>query len=134
MGTWGTGHVDSDSAEDFIDQLSSLDEGGRTAAIGHVLNTVVHDPDTVMRVFVPEEIIAGAALVAASLAGSEVYEWMDDGIRRVHLSRDDAETLADAALRALTIVVDNQWSTGWVRQEDRVRAELQLQEIRSLLS
>lgn len=138
MGTWGTGPFDSDSAEDFIDQLSSLDERGRTDVIGRVFNTVVNDPDTVMRMFVPEEVIAGAAIVSASLAGSETYVWIDeDRLCRAYLSRGNARMLADVALRALNIVVDDSrgwWSTSWVEQEDRMRAELQLQEIRSLLS
>lgn len=139
MGTWGSGLLENDSAGDFLDEIAALDQNGRLDRIRKIVTAVADDPAVVMRQFVPEEVIAAVAVVAAAFPGTSEYEWasainsvLDEGI-----PAQDARDLAVAALRALRSIVDDEngwWVTSWVSDSDRVDAQRQVQEIKSTLS
>jgi hypothetical protein len=138
MGTWGSGLLENDSAEDFLNEMAALDQNGRFDKIRKIVNAVADNPAVVMRQFVPEEVVAAVAVVAAAFPGTSEYEWtsainsaLDEGI-----PAQNARDLAAAALRALRSIVDDEngwWVTSWVSDSDRADAQRQIQEIKSTL-
>jgi len=138
MGTWGSGVLDNDSAQDFLEEFASRDPRGRFNKISQVLNSVADNPAALMRQLVPEEVIAAVAIVAASVPADESYEWAREisDVCNQTLSSQEAYELSGVALHALNSVVGDEhgwWQESWVSESDRMRANGQVQEIISVL-
>src|SRR5262249_59158418 len=71
MGTFGTGPFGSDGALDLLDELTGQPADQRRETLGRIFSRVRGHPDLLWREFFPDEIVAAAAIVAASLPGGE---------------------------------------------------------------
>jgi hypothetical protein len=69
MGTSGTGPFDSDGALDFLDGLAELPAGQRREVLERLFLVVRNAPEQLERTVFPDEVVAAAAVVAASLSG-----------------------------------------------------------------
>jgi len=139
MGTWGSGLLENDSAQDFLDEIAALDQHSRYERISLVLNSVADTPAVVMKQLVPEEVIAAVVIVAASVLTEDEYEWAAPVSDVYHggLIRQEAHGLAEVALRALRSIVSDErgwWTQSWVSESDRHRAGRQIQEVESVLN
>src|SRR5215469_2038600 len=127
MGTWGTGPFSSDGALDFIDGLADQPAGQRREILERIFFRARDRPDLLGWKFFPDEIVAAAAVVAASLPGGE-------GVRQDLADRGyeadtilppapDAELNASAAA-ALQLAAgrDGPWHEGWTNPEDAAQA------------
>lgn len=138
MGTWGVGLLESDSAQDFLDEIAALDQRRRYERISQVLNSVADNPAVVMKQLVPEEAIAAVVIVASSVLTKDTYEWAT-AVKDVHngsLILQEAHGLTGVALRVLRSIVSEEhgwWTESWVSESDRQRAGRQIQEVISVL-
>lgn len=71
MGTFGAGPFDSDAALDLLDELADRSKGDRPAALARMFTSVTGNPQLLWREYFPDQVVAAAALVAASLPGGE---------------------------------------------------------------
>ena len=127
MGTFGTGPFSSDGALDFLDELAGQPAGQRLEALERIFFQVRDCPDLLGRKFFPDEIVAAAAVVAASLAGGEdirrdlEHQGYDvDAI----LDRAPDPELRASALEALLVAAGRggPWHDGWVDPETAAEA------------
>jgi len=122
MGTFGTGPFSSDGALDLLDELKCQSVGQRREALERIFVQVRDRPDLLGRKFFPDEIVAAAAVVAASLAGGEDIQ-RDLGDRgydvNAILVRAPDPELSASALEALLVAAgpDGPWHDGWVAPE-----------------
>ncbi|MBT2457335.1 DUF4259 domain-containing protein [Streptomyces sp. ISL-86] len=138
MGTWGFGVLESDSAQDFIDQVRALPIEGRLTTVTDLLREVAADASVINREFLPEEVIAAVAIVAAVATESRDYAWMDgenflDAIRGIQPQGQ----LHDVALVALREVAEGDNSfllAGWKNDSDRTAMARQVDEIKAVLA
>ncbi|MER5515344.1 DUF4259 domain-containing protein [Streptomyces sp. NPDC002763] len=137
MGTWGAGLLDSDSAQDFLDQVNGIPVEARSTKVEQVLVRVAEDPSAVNREFVPEEVVAAVAVVAVTAARSREFEWMNnETLIQVAGEMGPQDHLRDAAISALSAVAgsdDSPLLSGWKNEDDRRLMERQIDEIRSVL-
>jgi Domain of unknown function (DUF4259) len=127
MGTWGTGPFSSDGALDLLDELAGQPASQRREALERIFFRVRDRPDLLGRKFFPDEIVAAAAVVAASLPGGE-------GLRQDLADHSyDADALLvpapdpelnHSALEALLVAAgrDGPWHDGWVDPEAAAQA------------
>lgn len=138
MGTWGCGVLESDSAQDFIDQVRGLPIEGRLASVADLLRKVTADASVINRDFLPEEVIAAVAIVAAAATDSRDYAWMDDEnfLDAIRGIRPQVQ-LHDVALAALREVAEGDNSfllAGWKNDSDRTAMAQQVDEIKAVLA
>jgi len=127
MGTFGTGPFSNDGALDLLDSLKGRPADQRREVLERIFFRVCDRPDLLGWKFFADEIVAAAAVAAASLPGG-------DGIRRdladrgyaadaILLPAPDAELNASAAA-ALQLAAgrDGPWHDGWTDPEDAARA------------
>jgi uncharacterized protein DUF4259 len=139
MSTWGTGLFASDSAQDFLDDLSELDAGDRILELDRAFTELLADPSALMQTVFPEPLIAAAALVALSLPGGQRImdlhsRFGSEAIESASLDRP-APDLAANALRVLAIVTapDGHWSRSWRRPDDRDAALSGIEAVKQIL-
>ncbi|MFG2986982.1 DUF4259 domain-containing protein [Streptomyces sp. NPDC048258] len=138
MGTWGFGVLESDTAQDFIDQVRALPAEGRLTPVADLLGKVAADASLINREFLPEEVIAAVAIVAALGNESRNYAWMDDenfldAIRGIQ----PQSQLRGVALMALREVAEGDNSfllSGWKNDSDRAAITRQVDEIKAVLA
>ncbi|MCW6008868.1 DUF4259 domain-containing protein [Micromonospora sp. CPCC 205371] len=125
MGTFGTGPFASDGAMDFLEELAERSPERRAAALEHMFKFVKNKPELLWREFFPDEVVAGAAIVAASLPGGEPFaerlaESADDDVALDVRLPMPAPELAKAALEALLFVAgpEGPWHQGWTSEAD----------------
>ena len=126
MGTFGTGAFSSDGAVDFLEELAEREPERRAAALEHMFKFVKDKPELLWRDFFPDQVVAAAAVVAASLRGGEGIseELADEDLASdVRLPRPAPE-LAPAALEALLFVAGpgRPWHQGWTDPGDAAEA------------
>jgi Domain of unknown function (DUF4259) len=125
MGTFGTDAFSSDGARDLLQQLAERPPQRRVAALEHMFAFVSDNPELLGRKFFADEIVAAAAVVAATLPGGESLDHRlrdlanDDLVSDVRLSLP-TPALAASALEALLTVAgpDGPWQQGWVTDAD----------------
>ena len=127
MGTFGTGPFDSDGALDFLDGLAELHGGQRQEVLERMFLVVRDEPEQLERTVFPDEVVAAAAVVAASLAGgtSIRQKLANSGYDADAIVVTDADhELAASALSALGRAAgrDGPWHHGWTSPDDAVRA------------
>lgn len=136
MGTFGTDLLGSDSAQDFLDGIAALPGPERAGEVSRVLALAADDPSSIMRDIVPEEAIAAAVLVAATLPGAEKSLRIDgDVAARASLPAPASMELKQLAIRAVDTVTgpDSWWRKSWTREADLVVAHEAIDQLRLLL-
>src|SRR6266568_3807556 len=73
MGTFGTGPFSNDGALDLLDSLTGQPADQRREVLERIFFRVRDRPDLLGWKFFPDEIVAAAAVVAASLPGGEGF-------------------------------------------------------------
>ena len=126
VGTFGTGPFDSDDALDLVDQLTDQ-PGQHDEVLRRLLYRVRDRPGSLDREFSAGEVLAAAAIVAASLPGGEgIQQKLDDlayDVDAILIPAPDGE-LIDAARQALLFVAgrDGAWHAGWINPETATQA------------
>lgn len=136
MGTFGTDLLGSDSALDFLDGIAALAGSERVDAVSRVLALAADDPSSIRRDIVPEEVIAAAVLVAATLPGAQELSGSDDDVAANAALPGPASTeLTQLAVRAVDAVTgpDSWWRRSWMREADLVAAEEAIAGLRFVL-
>lgn len=132
MGTWGTGPFDSDMAEDFLDRLEGLSAAQRAELIDSRLGRALSNSSEEL----PGEVLAAAAVVAASLPSGRDLPWNEDypGIDS-WLGMEDIRNLAPLAARALEVSFppDGWFWRSWVDEEERSEARTVFETLRTVL-
>jgi Domain of unknown function (DUF4259) len=117
VGTWGPGALDNDDALDLLDMLTEQDAASRRRILERIFSKVREHPQDLNRTFGPAQVVAAAAIVAASLpTGGDVLREITghDYDAALVIPSDDPE-LAGTALTALLIAAgrDGAWHQGW---------------------
>ncbi|GIF09283.1 DUF4259 domain-containing protein [Actinoplanes siamensis] len=129
MGTFGTGPFSSDGAMEFLEELAERPAERRATALERMFTFVKEQPELLWREFFPEEVVAAAAVVAASLPGGHQFNQKlaelveHDLVPDVRLAAPVLD-LAGAALQALTFVAGpgGPWHQGWTNDTDAAEA------------
>jgi hypothetical protein len=129
MGTFGTGPFSSDGAMDFLEDLAGRPPEHRVPALARMFLFVKDKPELLWREFFPDEVVAAAAVVAATLPGGQQFDEElkalaeDDLASAVRLAAPAPE-LANMALEALLFVAghDGPWHQGWTNDTDAAEA------------
>lgn len=124
MGTWGSGPFDTDAAQDLLEQLEEVAASERRAELERLFGQGEPGPD---------EVLAGAALVAAILPGGVDLPWAPEvaGL----LPEQSAEQLRGLALDALDVALapGNWWWKSWVDRDDQARMRSTVDRVRVIL-
>jgi hypothetical protein len=127
MGTFGTGPFDNDGALDLLVELAGQPAGQRREVLDRIFSRVRDRPDLLGRKFFPDEVVAAAAVVAASLPGGEDIRQDLAGhgydVDADLLTTTDPE-LDASAWEALLLAAgrDGPWHVGWTDPEDAAQA------------
>ncbi|MEH1169681.1 DUF4259 domain-containing protein [Micromonospora sp. CPCC 205539] len=129
MGTFGTGPFSSDGAMDFLDKLAGRPAERRASALARMFLFVKDKPELLWREFFPDEVVAAAAIVAATLPGGQKFDEQlmalaEDGLASDARLATSAPDLANSALEALLFVAGPQgpWHQGWTSDTDAAEA------------
>jgi alpha-glucosidase len=138
MGTFGTGPLSSDGALDLLDELTGKPIGQRREALERIFAQLRDRPDLLGRKLFPDQIVAAAAVVAASLAdGEDIRRVLDDqgfDVDAILVRAPDPE-LSASALEALLVAAgrDGVWHDGWVDQETAAEARQTTDRLEAIL-
>jgi Domain of unknown function (DUF4259) len=132
VGTFGTGPFDSDGAQDLLAELSEHQPAVRYNTVEHMLSRVLHQPDLLMREIFPDEIVAVAALVAASLPGGQHLHKPKTAAAALP---EPAADLAASALEALLLVAgpNGPWQKGWTTETFAAEARQTIDSLNDVL-
>lgn len=137
VGTWDTGAFDNDDALDLLDALAEQPAGQRSETLGGVFTKAREHPEELGRKVFPAEVVAAAALVAASLPGG-------DATRRELASKSydvgslltpaSARHLIDSAREALLLAAGQSgpWHDGWTSPEKAAAARQTTDELAAI--
>jgi len=126
VGTFGTGPFDSDDARDLVDKLADR-PGQRREVLDRLFFRVRDRPGLLDWEFSADEVVAAAAIVAASLPGGEdIRQQLADlacDVDAILIPAPDGE-LIDSARQALLFAAgrDGAWHNGWINPEKATRA------------
>jgi hypothetical protein len=127
MGTFGAGPFDNDGALDLLDELADQPASQRRDVLERIFLRVRDRPDLLGREFLPDQIVAAAAVVAVGLPGGAGLrkDLADQGydVDAITVPAPDPE-LNGSALGALLVAAgrDGPWHDGWVDPEDAAQA------------
>ncbi|MEU7800768.1 DUF4259 domain-containing protein [Micromonospora arborensis] len=137
MGTFGTGPFSSDGALDFLDNVAERPPQQHAVVLRHMFGYVLANRDLLWREFFPDEVVAAAALVAATLPGGErlqhrLSEVSDSSAVKLP---EPVSDLAASALEALHFVAGpgGPWHQGWTTETDRVEAQQTIDNLSAIL-
>ncbi|WP_304451440.1 DUF4259 domain-containing protein [Nocardiopsis sp. YSL2] len=137
MGTWGVGVFENDAAEDFLDNLSSMDPEGRERFLVYVLTSAEEGKDSTSRPANPSEALAAIALVAIEIArdsafsGGEGHPGVEDWI-----CMESLHEIRGISLRALDSIESNydwHWNS-WIDEKEKEEALVDVVKMRRILS
>jgi hypothetical protein len=137
-GTWGTGPFSSDGALDLLDMLVTQPASQRRETLERIFFRVIERPGLLGRQFFPDETVAAAAVVAASLPGGEGIrqDLADQGYNAdaILVPAPDPE-LSHPALQALLAAAgrDGPWHDGWTDPADAAQARQTTDRLASIL-
>jgi alpha-glucosidase len=134
MGTWGPGPFDSDTAEDYLDELEDRPASGRLEVITTTFRTT--SEGGISSEVLPEEVMAAAAVVAANLPAGASLEWSEDYSDVINwLPKPINSSLTSSAMQALENVFSENESfwRSWVNEEEREEARAELDRVKALL-
>ena len=138
VGIFGTGPFSSDGALDLLDELADQPPGQRREALEGIFLQVRNHPDLRWRAYLPDQIVAAAAIVAASLPGGEdirrdLADHADD-VHAVLVPAPDHDLTA-LALHALLFAAgpDGPWHDGWVDPQTAAQARQTSDQLTAIL-
>ena len=138
MGTFGTGPFNNDGALDLLDELTGQPHGQRRQALERIFFKVRDRPDLLGRKFFPDQIVAAAAIMAASMPGGEDIQrdLADQGydVDTILVPAPDPE-LNHSALEALLIAAGREgpWHRGWADPETAAQARQTTDQLAAIL-
>lgn len=138
MGTFGTGPFDSDGALDFLDRLADLSADQRRDVLERLFLAVRNEPEQLERTVFPDEVVAAAAVVAASLSdGASIRQQLVEkgcDASSILVTGVDHE-LAVSALGALLRAAgrDGPWHHGWTSLNDEIGARQTSDQLAAIL-
>lgn len=136
MGTWGSGPLDSDTAEDFLDELEEQPVSQRLTVVEKTFRSAIEAGGSSNSSVLPEEVMAAAAVVAANIPAGRVLVWNEEYPSITEwLAKPITPTLASAAIQALdvTLPADSWFWTSWVDASEREEAQAAIDSLRSVL-
>ncbi|GIF62575.1 hypothetical protein Ais01nite_06100 [Asanoa ishikariensis] len=138
MGTFGTDPFSSDGAMDFLEELAEQPPDGRAAELERLFLLVRNQPDLLGREFFPDEVVAAAAIVAATLPFGRQFSERLESLAENDLAPDvrlgaPAPRLASIAREALLFVA-GPWQQGWVDDTDAAEARDTIAELSRVLA
>jgi hypothetical protein len=141
MGTFGTGPFSSDGAMDFLEELAGRPPGERAAALERVFLLVKEQPDLLGRDLFADEVVAAAAIVAATLPGGRQFDERLETLVENDLVPDGrlsvpAPEPASIAREALLFVRGPQglWHQGWTNDTDAAEARATIAALSQVLA
>ncbi|MGW1613794.1 DUF4259 domain-containing protein [Streptomyces sp. NPDC002285] len=136
MGTWGSGPFDSDTAEDFLDELEGYPAPQRLEVVERTFRAAIEADGSPSSSVLPEEVMAAAAVVAANVPAGHSLAWNEEypGITE-WLAKPIAPALASSAVQALesALPADGWFWRSWVDAGERVEAQAAIDALRSVL-
>ncbi|MDX3237101.1 DUF4259 domain-containing protein [Streptomyces sp. ME03-5709C] len=137
MSTFGSGPFDSDTAEDFLDELKVQPTAQRLAMVERTLRSGIETGGSTSPSVLPEEVIVAAAVVAANLSAGRSLPWNEEqpGITE-WLTKPVEPALASSAVEALeaTLPPDGWWWRSWVHTEDKAEAQEAINRLQAVLT
>ncbi|CCH19348.1 Conserved hypothetical protein [Micromonospora lupini str. Lupac 08] len=138
MGTFGTGPFSSDGALDFLDELAERPPQKRVEALRHMLGYVLTNRDLLWREYFPDQVVAAAALVAATFPGGEHLRHRLTQVAEepsATILPEPAPDLATSALEALRFVAGpgGPWHQGWTTETDQAEAQRTIDGLTAIL-
>jgi Domain of unknown function (DUF4259) len=138
MGTFGTGPFGNDGALDLLDELTGQPASQRRVTLERIFFQVRDRPNLLGWKFFPDEIVAAAAVLAASLPGgaSIRQDLSDQGYSAdaIEVLPPDPE-LSHSALEALQVAAgrDGPWHDGWADPKTAAQARQTTDQIAAIL-
>ncbi|MER5212240.1 DUF4259 domain-containing protein [Streptomyces sp. NPDC002838] len=136
MGTWGSGPFDSDTAEDFLDELEEQSAPQRLAVVERTFRAAIEAGGSANSSVLPEEVTAAAAVVAANVPAGRSLTWNEDYPSITEwLAQPIAPALASSAIQALevTLPADGWFWRSWVDAGEKEEAQAAIDSLRSVL-
>ncbi|WP_127505144.1 DUF4259 domain-containing protein [Actinoplanes solisilvae] len=141
MGTFGTGPFSSDGAMDFLEELAERPPSQRAEALKRTFLLAKERPDLLGRDYFADEVVAAAAIVAATLPGGRQFDERLDSLVENDIVPDgrlnaSASELASVALEALLFVGAPQGPRlqGWKNDTDAAEARDTIAALSQVLS
>ena len=136
MGTWGSSPFDSDTSEDFLDNLEGLPASQRLIMVETIFRSAIEAQGDANTSVLPEEVMAAAAVVAANTPAGRSLTWNEEypGVTE-WLAQPITPALAMSAIQALdmTLPADGWFWRSWVDDGEREEARAAIDHLRSVL-
>ncbi|MEV4841601.1 DUF4259 domain-containing protein [Nonomuraea sp. NPDC049486] len=136
MGTWGSSPFDSDTSEDFLDELEELSASQRLIVIEATFHSAIEAQGNSNASVLPEEVVAAAAVVAANIPAGRSLTWNEENPGVMEwLAQPITPALAMSAIQALdvTLPADGWFWRSWVDDGEREEAQAAIDSLRSVL-
>ncbi|PAX83042.1 hypothetical protein CLM85_05145 [Streptomyces albidoflavus] len=136
MGTWGSGPFDSDTAEDFLDEMEERSAPQRLEVVEHTFRTAIEAGGNSTSSVLPEEVVAAAAVVAANVPTGRSLPWNEEYPSVTEwLAKPVAPLLASSAIQALelTVPTGGRFWRSWVDADEREEAQAAINSLRAVL-
>ncbi|WP_329396562.1 DUF4259 domain-containing protein [Streptomyces melanogenes] len=136
MGTWGSGPFDSDTAEDFLDDLEERPASQRLTVVEETLRSAIEAGGSSRSSVLPEQVMAAAAVVAANVPAGRSLSWNEEYPSITEwLLKPVAPALAWSAIRALevTLPAGGWFWRSWVDAGEREEAQAAIDSLKSAL-
>jgi hypothetical protein len=136
MGTWGSGPFDSDTAEDFLDELEEQPASQRMEVVERTFRAAIEAGGSSTSSVLPEEVMAAAAVVAANIPSGRSLVWNEEYPSVTEwLVGPIAPALASSAIQALEVALpaDGWFWRSWVDAGEREEAKAAIDSLRSVL-
>ncbi|MFF8290112.1 DUF4259 domain-containing protein [Streptomyces sp. NPDC016309] len=136
MGTWGSGPLDSDTAEDYLDELEEKSVSQRLAVVEKTFRSAIGAGGGSNSSVLPEEVMAAATVVAANIPAGRALAWNEEYPSITEwLAKPIMPALASSAIQALevTLPADGWFWRSWVDAGEREEAQAAIDSLRSVL-
>ncbi|MEU9174059.1 DUF4259 domain-containing protein [Streptomyces sp. NPDC048420] len=136
MGTWGSGPFDSDTAEDFLDELEEQPASRRLTVVENTFRSAIEAGGRSNSSVLPEEVMAAAAVVAANVPAGSSLAWNEEYPSITEwLAKPITPALALSAIQALEVALpaDGWFWRSWVDASEREEAQAAIGSLRSVL-
>jgi hypothetical protein len=126
MAAFGAGAFSSDGALEFLKEVAKETPEQRAAALEHLFRSMKDQLELVGRAFLPEQVVAAAAIVAATSIGGDQFDERLQALAANDPAFDarlptPVQGLASAALEALDSVADR-WRQARSKDTDAAEA------------
>lgn len=138
MGTWGTGPLDNDTADDLLDELEPMPVEHRLSTLEAIFNKATEVSAEDGGPILPDQVLAAAAVVAANTPAGASLPWLKDQLEDHHdltawlgsaITKETAEVATQALVASLP--QDSWYWQSWVDEAERNEA---MEEFQSLLN